>query len=95
MAVEEQVAVIYAGVRGHLDKVEPSRIVTFEKDFLAHLRATQQELFDGLTARSQNHFPSLRFDLGALFGIQLSVQIAEQSLVFLLWLRHGSARAMS
>ncbi len=44
MAVEEQVAVIFAGVRGHLDKVEPSRIVTFEKDFLAHLRTTQQDL---------------------------------------------------
>jgi len=44
MAVEEQVAVIFAGVRGHLDKVEPARIVAFEKDFLAHLRATQQDL---------------------------------------------------
>lgn len=44
MAVEEQVAVIYAGVRGHLDKVDPSRITTFEREFLAHLRSSQQEL---------------------------------------------------
>jgi sarcosine oxidase subunit alpha len=29
-------------------------------------RATQQELYDGLTAASQNRWPSLRFDLGAL-----------------------------
>ena len=43
MAVEEQVAVIYAGVRGHLDKVDPSKIVQFEKEFLAHLRASQQD----------------------------------------------------
>jgi len=44
MAVEEQVAVIYAGVRGHLDKVDPSRITTFEREFLAHIRSSQQEL---------------------------------------------------
>lgn len=44
MAVEEQVAVIFAGVRGFLDKVDPARITSFEKDFLAHLRASQQEL---------------------------------------------------
>jgi sarcosine oxidase subunit alpha len=29
-------------------------------------RATQTELFDGLTARSQNHWPSLDFDIGVL-----------------------------
>lgn len=44
MAVEEQVSVIYCGVRGHLDKVDPSKITQFEKDFLAHIRATQTEL---------------------------------------------------
>jgi len=44
MAVEEQVAVIFAGVRGFLDKVDPSRITAFEKEFLAHIRTTQQEL---------------------------------------------------
>jgi len=44
MAVEEQVAVIYAGVRGHLDKIDPSRITTFEREFLAHIRSSQQEL---------------------------------------------------
>jgi len=44
MAVEEQVAVVFAGVRGHLDKVDPSRITAFEKEFLAHLRSSQQEV---------------------------------------------------
>ena len=48
MAVEEQVAVIFAGVRGHLDKVDPSRIVTFEREFLAHLRTTQQDLLKSI-----------------------------------------------
>jgi sarcosine oxidase subunit alpha len=32
-------------------------------------RATMQPLFDGLVARSQNRFPSLRFDIGALSGL--------------------------
>ncbi|KAK6054408.1 ATP synthase F1, alpha subunit [Cooperia oncophora] len=44
MAIEEQVAVIYAGVKGHLDKVDPSLITKFEKEFLAHIRSSQQEL---------------------------------------------------
>lgn len=39
-----QVAVIYAGVKGHLDKLEPSQITKFEKEFLAHIRTTQQDL---------------------------------------------------
>uniref|UniRef100_A0A7N8Y8X9 ATP synthase subunit alpha n=1 Tax=Mastacembelus armatus TaxID=205130 RepID=A0A7N8Y8X9_9TELE len=44
MAIEEQVAVIYAGVRGHLDKMEPSKITKFEKAFLQHIRSQHQEL---------------------------------------------------
>nr|CAD7423445.1 unnamed protein product [Timema monikensis] len=44
MAIEEQVAVIYCGVRGHLDKVDPAKITTFEKEFLQHIKATQQPL---------------------------------------------------
>jgi len=48
MAVEEQVAVIFAGVRGFLDKVDPSRITTFEKEFLAHIRSSQLELLKSI-----------------------------------------------
>lgn len=44
MAIEEQVTVIYAGVRGHLDKLEPSKITKFEKAFLQHIRSQHQEL---------------------------------------------------
>ena len=29
-----------------------------------NLRATQIELYDGLVAKSQNRFPSLKFDVG-------------------------------
>lgn len=38
MAIEEQVAVVYCGVRGFLDKMEPSKITAFEKEFLQHIK---------------------------------------------------------
>ncbi len=44
MAIEEQVAVIYCGVRGYLDKMDPAKITAFEKEFLAHIKASQQDL---------------------------------------------------
>jgi len=46
MAIEEQVAVIYCGVRGFLDKMDPSKITDFEKKFLEHVKATQKPLLD-------------------------------------------------
>ena len=48
MPIEEQVAVIYAGVRSHLDKLEPSRITAFEAEFLKHLRAQHQDVLDNI-----------------------------------------------
>jgi len=50
MPIEDQVAVIYCGVRGFLDKVEPSRITEFEKQFVAHIKGTQQGLLDQIAA---------------------------------------------
>ncbi|XP_010585046.1 ATP synthase subunit alpha, mitochondrial [Loxodonta africana] len=44
MAIEEQVAVIYAGVRGYLDKLEPSKITKFENAFLSHVISQHQAL---------------------------------------------------
>jgi F-type H+-transporting ATPase subunit alpha len=44
MAIEEQVAVIYCGVRGHLDKMDPAKITQFEKEFLAHIKTNEQAL---------------------------------------------------
>jgi len=48
MAIEEQVAVIYCGVRGFLDKIDPSKITDFEKKFLDHVLATQRPLLDAI-----------------------------------------------
>merc|ERR1712244_167724 len=42
----KQVAVIYCGVRGFLDKVDPAKITDFEKAFLAHVKGTQKPLLD-------------------------------------------------
>lgn len=44
MPAEEQVCVIYAGVRGHLDKVVTSEISRFEQLFLQHLRANHSDI---------------------------------------------------
>jgi F-type H+-transporting ATPase subunit alpha len=44
MAIEEQVAVIYCGVRGHLDKMDPAKITQFEKEFLAHVKTNEKDM---------------------------------------------------
>jgi F-type H+-transporting ATPase subunit alpha len=46
MAVNEMVPLIFAGVNGHLDSVPVSKILTWEADFLAHLRSNERELLD-------------------------------------------------
>ncbi|KAI0227304.1 ATP synthase subunit alpha, mitochondrial [Lamellibrachia satsuma] len=46
MAVEDQVAIIYAGVRGHLDTMDPSLITKFEEEFITHVRSSHQDVLD-------------------------------------------------
>ena len=53
MAIEEQVTVIYAGVKGYLDKIDPSKITKFEKEFLIHIRANEQELLKVIREEGQ------------------------------------------
>jgi len=48
MAIEEQVACIYAGVKGHLDKVDPSKITQAEEDLLHFIKSTQKDLLDAI-----------------------------------------------
>ena len=50
MDIAEQVLVIYAGVKGHLDKMDPSKITHFEQAFLKHIRASQQDLLSRIRA---------------------------------------------
>lgn len=44
MSSEEQVCVIFAGVKGFLDKMVTSEIPKFEKAFLAYLKSNHQPL---------------------------------------------------
>ncbi|XP_057381599.1 ATP synthase subunit alpha, mitochondrial-like [Daphnia carinata] len=44
MAIEEQVPVIYCGVRGYLDKLDPAKITAFEKEFLQHIKTTHKDV---------------------------------------------------
>jgi sarcosine oxidase, subunit alpha len=50
---------------------EPNALVAIGEGvrYTPNLRATQVELYDGLVAASQNRFPSLAFDLGAVTGL--------------------------
>ncbi len=50
---------------------EPNALVTVGRGGRAepNTRATMQELYEGLEARSQNRWPSLAFDIGALNGL--------------------------
>jgi F-type H+-transporting ATPase subunit alpha len=53
MAIEEQVAVIYCGVRGHLDKMDPTKITKFEKEFLQHIKTTEQGLLQQIASEGK------------------------------------------
>ncbi|EFW99613.1 mitochondrial f1 ATPase subunit [Grosmannia clavigera kw1407] len=44
MAVNEMVPLIYAGVNGFLDTIPVDKILTWEADFLAHLKTNETEL---------------------------------------------------
>ena len=51
---------------------EPNALVDIDRGngrSAPNLRATQVELFEGLQAKSQNRWPSLRFDIGAINGL--------------------------
>ncbi len=51
---------------------EPNALVTIDRGngrVTPNLRATTVELYEGLIARTQNAWPSVRFDLGAIAGI--------------------------
>lgn len=53
MAIEEQVCVIYCGVRGYLDKMDPAKITKFEKEFLAHIKTNEKALLSAVATEGQ------------------------------------------
>ncbi len=74
---------------------EPNALVTIDRGagrVTPNLRATQVELYEGLTARSQNRFPSLRFDLGVLAGLAAPILSAGFYYKSFMWPRSFWAR---
>jgi sarcosine oxidase subunit alpha len=70
---------------------EPNALVTLRDGrgrVTPNLRATQIDLHDGLTAVSQNRFPSLRFDLGSLAGFAAPVLGAGFYYKSFMWPQH-------
>ncbi|WP_091736639.1 F0F1 ATP synthase subunit alpha [Phenylobacterium immobile] len=57
LTVEEQVASVYAGTRGYLDKIPTSQVRRFETDLLSHLHAEHQDLLD--TIRNEKDIKSI------------------------------------
>merc|ERR1712226_521197 len=53
MGIAEQVAVIFCGVRGFLDKVAPGDITDFEEKFTQYIRNTQQPLLESIRKDGQ------------------------------------------
>ena len=53
MSAEEQVCVLYAGVKGYLDKVQTNEIGKFEALYLAHLKSKHQNLLDTIRNEGQ------------------------------------------
>lgn len=53
LAIEEQIAVIYGGVRGLIDRVEPSEITDFEDKFRQHVRSHHQDVLEVLRKEGQ------------------------------------------
>ncbi|MGI8948376.1 MAG: F0F1 ATP synthase subunit alpha [Ornithinimicrobium sp.] len=48
IAVEDQVAIIWAGTQGHLDSVPTADIRRFEREFVEHLHREESGLLDGI-----------------------------------------------
>jgi len=53
MVAEEQVCVIFAGVRGYLDKMMTNEISKFESKFLTFMRGNHQALLSKIKKEGQ------------------------------------------
>ena len=53
MPVEEQVVVVYAGVRGFLDGVSLDKVTSFEQKLRGELKATGQEILDAIRTEKE------------------------------------------
>jgi len=66
LSVEEQVAVIYAGTRGYLDKIATNQVGRFERELLAHLHGKHQGLLDKI--RTEKDLKNVEDDLKSVLA---------------------------
>jgi F-type H+/Na+-transporting ATPase subunit alpha len=48
LAVEEQVVAIFLGTKGHLDSVPAEDVQRFETEFLEHVQASHEDIYEGI-----------------------------------------------
>ncbi|KAJ2452146.1 Alpha subunit of the F1 sector of mitochondrial F1F0 ATP synthase [Coemansia sp. RSA 2336] len=53
LSVEDQVAIIFAGVNGFLDKVPTARIVEFEQKFIPFIHSNHKEILETIRTKGQ------------------------------------------
>jgi F0F1-type ATP synthase alpha subunit len=53
LAMEEQVCIIFAGVRGYLDRIDVSSIGAFEAAWLGFLKGSHKDLLDAIRTEGQ------------------------------------------
>ena len=53
VAVEKQVAIIYAGTKGHLDEIPKDRIIEFEEKFYDYLDASCSDVMQKIKNSGQ------------------------------------------
>jgi F-type H+/Na+-transporting ATPase subunit alpha len=63
LSVEEQVAVVYAGTRGYLDRVPTNQVRRFESELLANLHGKHQGILDRI--RTEKDLKNVEDDLKA------------------------------
>ena len=72
--VEEQVVIIYAGVRGYLDEVPIAQIQRFERELVLHVRSEHADLLEAirksnqLTPESEEKLKSLLVQFAKVFA---------------------------
>ncbi|MBS0360043.1 MAG: F0F1 ATP synthase subunit alpha [Proteobacteria bacterium] len=66
LAVEEQVAVVYAGTRGYLDKVPVNQVRRFESELLSHLHTKHQAMLDKI--RTEKDIKNVEDDLKSVLA---------------------------
>ena len=53
LAMEEQVVVLFAGVKGYLDKVDVDRVTAFQIELLSKVRSSDKEILDAIRSEQK------------------------------------------